>query len=93
MNQLVMFWIVTAAMIAITTAQQLSTTACVCDSKSHSSAISFENTECEAPPKPRPTTKTVNYAVYTNQPSSEEIPGVVCSRWKTVRKVTTLFLP
>ena len=71
--------------------QELSTTACSCDNKSESTVIAFDDSDCEPQLRKNTTAKFVRYGLYTNQPTSEQIPGILCSRWKVVKKVTTMF--
>lgn len=85
---MLLVWI---TLVAVASSQDFTTTACSCDSKSETSLISFDDADCEPQPKKKPTIATVNYALYTNEPATEHIPGILCSRWKIVRKITTMF--
>ena len=70
--------------------QQLSASICDCEGATHLNAIQVPEDGC-LPPKALSIRRPVRYTVYTSQPEAKKISGVMCSRWKHVRHITTTF--
>ena len=85
-------WIVAASVETTTpTSPIMKAVTCDCKGNPHVAAIALEERDC-MPPREARTKRPVRYTVYTNKPESKKITGVMCSRWKNVRKATTTFL-
>ena len=76
--------------LVVTVSHNITVEVCDCVGSSYVGALRFVDKSCETPPTPR-AANPVRYSLYTNHPETQQVQGVVCSRWKNIRRTTTTF--